>query len=202
MLKLKLLKSCIVALLFFVQLPLAAQNFLLECKGAYFRPTNERFKNIFGKGAGLFNAELTFDIGENECWYGFASVGYMSKVGRSIGLDTPTKVQIVPLAVGLKCLAPFDYGNWYVGIGFQPTHLHTSNDSPFVANTSKWGLGGITKLGVFFDMSCNFFIDVFFDYSFVKIGQEKDLQAPAGAVVPLKATISGAIFGAGLGYRF
>lgn len=174
-----------------------ARDILVEFKAAYFQPTGCTFKNIYQGGA-LYGPEVTFQFCEQSPWYGFASADFLSKSGHSLGLCTPTKVYIVPLGLGVKYFEPFCYGNWYVGLGFQPTHLKTVNCSPAVVTTSHWGFGGIFKIGAYIDLSCNFFADLFFDYSFVTVGCQQTCQE----VVAVKADISGAIFGVGIGYKF
>ncbi len=186
-----------------IQESLECRDVLLEFKGAYFLPTNSCFKNIYHGGA-LYGPELTFQFSENhERWYGFMSADFLNKCGRSIGLGNSTKVKIAALVFGVKYFVPFCYGDFYCGLGVQPTQVKTFNCSPFVvARTSQWGCGGIAKVGAYIDMSCNTFLDFFIDYSFVKVGCKNSCCNGSLAVMPLKANASGAIFGAGIGYRF
>ena len=179
------------------------RDVIVEIKGAAFVPTSCRFKEIYGKKAGEVGGEVTFQLAPcNDHWYGFASVDYFQHCGKSIGLGNPTKVEVVPLALGLKYLFPCWYGDFYVGLGFQPTHVKMINDSPFVAPcTAQWGMGGIAKFGAYFDVWCNWVLDLFVDYSFVDVHCKKLCNAPA-FVVPLKAKVDGVVVGAGLGYRF
>lgn len=190
---------------------LAARDVLLEFKAAYFKPTGKRFKHIY-KGGALYGPELTVQLSEcNENWYGFFSVDYYSKKGHSIGLGNPTKVSLLPIGIGVKYfISPcwlqnscwFGDTDFYLGLGFQPVRVHTHDFSPYVIpKITKWALGGIVKGGVYINFSCNFFLDLFIDYSFAK-AKSKETMAPTGPVIPLKSSVSGAIFGAGLGYRF
>ncbi len=180
-----------------------SRDVFLEFKGAYFLATDKCFKEIYKNGGGLYGPEVTFQLTcNNNCWYGFASADFFSKEGRTIGLCEYTKAFIVPVGLGVKYLAPFSYGTYYIGLGFQPTYLKTKNCSQYVANTSHWGFGGIAKLGAFFDLSHCFFLDLFIDYSFVKIGCKKNCANSTNFTTPVKANISGTIFGAGLAYRF
>jgi len=202
---------CIINILFaallqlcFVSAVFAHRDIILELKGAAFLSTSSHFRDIYHKAGGLGEVEVTFRLPCYTHWYGFASVGYTSENGRSIGFCSPTKVKLVPLAFGLKYVAPVCWGDVYAGLGFQPVHVRTVNCSPYVAAcTSQWGFGGVTKLGTFIDLPCNFLLDLFFDYSFVKTGCKKiRCKHTTGPVVPLKANASGAILGIGLGYRF
>lgn len=176
------------------------RDILLEFKAAYFQPTGSLFRHIYG-GSALFGPEVTFKL-KNQ-WYGFASVDYLTKNGKSLGLRTSTHVNLLPLGIGLKYLwCMNDYSQFYAGLGFQPVYVMLENCSPYVAkNQNKWGFGGIAKIGAFVDLPHHFFLDFFVDYSFVKV-PFKNSVVPAGYVQPHKANVSGAIFGAGVGYRF
>lgn len=182
-------------------MPLFCRNVLLEFKAAYFLPTNSCVRHIYGKGSILYGPEITFQLCENKNWYGFASVDFLSKKGHSLGLCNRTKMSIVPLGIGVKYFVPFCHGDFYIGLGFQPIHLKTLNCSTHaIHKTSKWGFGGIAKIGANFNLPCHFFMDLFFDYSFTRIGRDKCSVSPF--LVPLKVNMSGAIFGIGLGYNF
>lgn len=189
----------------FINLSLVARDILLEFKGAYFKPTGDRFKHIY-KGGALYGPELTVQL--SDCYenlYGFFSVDYYSKKGHSIGLATPTKINLLPIGVGLKYFFPICWCydiDFYVGLGFQPVRVHTHDLSPYVIpKITKWALGGIAKGGVYINFACNFFLDLFIDYSFARVSSQRT-QAPTEHIVPHKASVGGVIFGAGIGYRF
>jgi opacity protein-like surface antigen len=174
-----------------------AHDVILEAKGAYFLATNKTFRNIYDKGGGIYGGELTFAL--RNPWYGFASVDFFRKCGKTCNFCSPTKVSITSLALGVKYLMPFEHGDVYVGLGILPTHVKTKDCSPFVAPIlSKWGCGGIGKIGVYFNMPDNFTFNVFYNYSFVHVGCVK----PCVPTQPRRADLSGSWFGVGLGYRF
>lgn len=195
----KMLRFCLLSIV--CMQFLHARDVLLEFKGAYFLP-HACFKNIY-KGGALYGPELTGQLCEdNEHWYGFASIDGFSKHGRSIGMCLPTRATLIQLAFGLKYFVPFCYGNFYLGLGVEPVYLKTKNCLPDgIVSTSKWSCGGIAKIGTYLDLPyCDdWFIDLFIDYSFAKVGCPFKC---ADIEVPLKANVSGAIFGGGLGYRF
>lgn len=180
---------------------LMAHTVLVEFKSAYFKPSDSVVRSIYGNGAALYGPEITFQVQRNSPWYGFVSADFLSKNGNSIGLCNSTTMYLVPLAFGVKYFEPFCYGNYYGGLGFQPLHLKTVNCSTHVDPiTTKWGFGFIAKLGAYFDLSNNFFLDLFIDYSFARVGC--DSCATAGTVTHEKVNLDGVIFGAGLAYRF
>jgi hypothetical protein len=184
-------------------LPLAGKDILLEFKGAYFHPTETIFKQILEHGAALVGPEVTFSVYKNTHWYGFASVDFLSKKGRSIGLCDETTIHLIPLALGLKYFIPWCRYDFYLGVGFQPIYIRTRNCSPFVSKISAaWGYGGIAKLGVYIDLACHIVADIFVDYSFVTSTCPAVCQPENGFLLSRKANMNGIIVGVGLGYRF
>ncbi len=175
-----------------------ARDVLLEVKGSGFVPTNHLFKELYGKGVGMYGAELTGRLCKQV--YGFVGVDALHKSGFTAEFATPTKVSVINVSFGLKCLAPFEYGDFYLGLGALPVHLKTQDDSSYVPSpTSKWGCGGIVKAGLLVDLPKNLFLDFFANYSFAKVHAQAVLDAPTQAQT---AKINGCWFGLGLGYRF
>ena len=175
-----------------------AHDILLEVKAAYFLGTDRTFKNIYNNGGGIYGAELTGKMYNN--LYGFVSTDFLSKSGCTCNFNTQTQINIANIGLGLKYFVPFCYGDFYLGLGILPTHVSTFDASPYVPfKSSKWGCGGIAKVGVYFDLPHNFLLDIFFDYSFVKIPFN---CCSALYTQPHKADVSGCWFGAGFGYRF
>lgn len=184
-------------------LSLMARDIFLEFKGAYFRPTNCVFKHIYHNGGALFGPELTVQMCEDRNWYGFFSVDYFRKHGNSLGLCTPTTVQLIPIVFGAKYFFDcFECVDLYAGLGFEAMNVRTKDCSTTVQQKiSKWGYGGIAKLGAYYYLPCNFLIDLFIDYNFVNAGKDSCNNLICGTQ-RYKAHINGPIFGAGLGYRF
>ncbi|MDR3550863.1 MAG: OmpW family outer membrane protein [Candidatus Babeliales bacterium] len=199
MILLKTFRSLLVSLL--LVFPLAGRDLILEFKAAYFLPTDSDFKHIFHKGGALYGPELTVQLCSDENWYAFASFDYFQKKGNSVGLCDETSVKLIPLAFGLKYFMPAaDSFDFYAGLGFQAMNARTKNCSDFVeSKLSQWGFGGIAKAGAYYYLSHNFLIDIFVDYSFVKVGKN---DCDCTSVQSVKANVSGAIFGAALGYKF
>lgn len=190
-------KKIVVSLLCLAISTIHAHDILIEGKGAYFLPTNNLFKKIYS-GNGIYGAEVTGKLWCN--WYGFTSADFFRAEGKSIGLCNRTNIDLVNLAVGLKYLMPFCYGDFYLGLGALPVYLKTQDCSPFVVKKhTKWGCGGIVKAGVYIDLACNIFLDLFVNYSFAKL---KFKCCPSACTLLHSAKVDGAWFGAALGYRF
>ena len=170
-------------------------DFLLEGKAGYFYPTDSTIRGIIGEG-GVYSLEGNFSL--SDCLYGFVSGGYFYKSGQSTLTDSKTKVTLVPLNFGLKyfyrcfCLKP------YLGFGLNVSYLHTENDSPFVIHTrTKWDAGFIAKGGFLYDITRCFFLDVFVDYTYLKMHFKS-----GDGVIGRDADLSSVAVGGGLGYRF
>ena len=172
-----------------------AYDILLELKGAAFVPTSDVFQQIYNN-CGEFGVELTAgDLGHN--LYAFTSVDFLTKDGATVALESPTKVMKVDFALGLKYLVPFSCGDFYVGLGVQPSRLFTHNEMTLPIDQSQWSCGGIAKVGTFFDLPRSFFADIFIDYSFV------DFKSSIGLSEQFVTTaVNGCLFGIGFGYRF
>ena len=190
---------------------LAGKNILLEFNGSYFLPTNSTFKKIYHGGA-LFGPELTMQLFDDKQLYVFTGINYFQKKGKSIGLCYPTTVKLIPFVFGLKYLLPtfYNHVDFYAGLGFQAVSARIKNCTPtgpnnqFITSSSasEWGFGGILKMGAYFHLPRNFFIHTFIGYSFVRVGNNNCACLNANGSTPTKTNISGAIFGAVLGYRF
>ena len=95
-----------------------------------------------------------------------------------------------------------DAEEYLQAMGFQPVRVHTRDLSPDVIPAiTTWAMGGIVKGGAYITFNCNFFLDLIIGYSFAR-AKNNLTGAPTGSVTPLHSSVSGAIFGAGIGYRF
>ena len=179
-------------LLFLTSITIVAHDVLLEFKGAGFVPTSQPFREIYGS-AGEFGVELTAG-GLSKHLYAFSSIDFLIKNGATVELDSPTKVTVVDLAIGLKYFIPFKHGDFYFGLGAQPTRISMTDETTI--EPAQWTCGGIAKAGVIFNMPYSFFADLFVDYSFAKFNASLG-STPAGTT-----SVNGCLFGLGFGYRF
>jgi hypothetical protein len=170
-----------------------------EVKAAYFRPSDDKFRRIYNEGA-IYGGEVSCQAWKN--LYGWASANYFHKSGTSIGRagGNTTNITFVPLGLGLKYLFPIRFVDVYAGGGILSTYLHMDDHSHHVIKSnSKWGVGGIVKAGAIFNVDKHFFIDLFSDYSFMKVDFH---NTHGGKVVRHDADLSGWSIGLGIGYRF
>ncbi len=171
---------------------------LLEAKAGYFYPTNPLFKKIYS-GGGIYGLEASF-----QPWkylYPWVSGSYFSKSGNSSGGDTHTVITFFPIGYGLKYVVPCqEHIDFYLGVGGLATYLRMQDRSPHVKRTTtNWGFGGIVKTGLLFNMSNSLFVDLYSDYSFIRVDFDSDEE---DSVLRQDVSLSGFSFGVGLGYRF
>lgn len=179
---------------------LAARDIRLGFKGSYFLPTSSRFRHCY-KGSALYGPEFSIQIKECKNWYAFASLDYFKQKGRCLSLCDSTTLRMVPLALGVTynvCLCK--RVDLYTGLGFQPVYLRKKDWRGCNSSTkSFWGYGGLAKLGASIHLPCNFFGDIFFNYSFAWTSKNRFYGYSPDAK---RVNLSGAIFGARLSYRF
>ena len=186
------------AMLCFCVTPLFSREAILEFKGAYLLSVDELFRECY-KGSALYGPELSVQLKNDKNWYAFAGVDYFQQKGRCLSRCDSTKLKLLPITVGIKYCIPLCHrAHFYFGLGLQSAFIRTtSRRSCVVGKRKQWGFGGIGKMGAYIDLSHNFLLDLFFDYSFIRTD---NLYGPT--VASCRSSLHAALFGAGLGYRF
>ena len=169
-------------------------DILLEVKGSVFKPTNDTFRNIYNN-CPEFGIELTGNMFDR--LYAFASADVLRKTGETVTLDSSTQVTVANLALGVKYFVPFAHGDFYFGLGVEPTFLCTNDETPTPVKQTQWSCGGVAKSGVIVNLPRSLFMDFFFDYTFV--ASNSYTSNPAQLNI---AHLDGCLFGVGFGYRF
>ncbi|MFI5334998.1 MAG: hypothetical protein ACHQT8_07575 [Chlamydiales bacterium] len=198
MLKKALLPTTVLTLLCTVNHAQATDVFA-EVKAAYFRPTSDKFRDVYGSG-GIYGVEATCQLWKPV--YGWMSADYFYKSGHSTssGGGSSTKATLVPLAFGLKYLVPYKCTDFYLGLGPTFTYIHFTDHSPFVIrHSSKWGYGAIGKAGALLNFKKHFFLDLFTSYSYLKA---RFSNTDGGKVLRPRLDLSDWRIGAGLGVRW
>lgn len=187
-------------ILFFIlfSLQLAAIEVLTEARVGYFLPTDSQFRHVYGQDGIISGVEASFAAGRN--FYPWASINYYGNSGHSSLGHKKTHIYFIPIGAGLKYIYFWDHLGVYGGIGALPTYLHIKNNSPLLLRTQeKWGCGGIAKVGFIADRLWNFFIDLFAEYSYIKI----PFHNKHGRIAELNpANLSNFTIGGGVGYHF
>lgn len=174
-----------------------AWEVMLEGKAANLRPTSSNFREIYGNG-GIYGGEVTVPVWRNFALFGSAS--YYSKDGHSTAEHHKTKLELIPIGIGVKYFIPFDCYDFYLGAGIDILLLKTHDKAEHVRkHISKSGVGGLFKGGVVYDISENVFFDLFAEYSLKEFSGEGNHDE---RVYSIKADISNWRLGIGIGYRF
>jgi hypothetical protein len=169
-----------------------------EAKAGYFYPTSHRFRDIYSKGNGIYGVEL--NVKAYDWLYIFASGNYFVKNGHSTAEKHRTKVTLVPLALGLEYVRWHRCLGVYAGLGVTGTYLNTDDHSHYVIHSvSKWGVGGIAKLGLLVDIHKRLYLDLFTNYYYARIHFH---DTHGGKLVRNTANVGGLAAGGGLGFRF
>lgn len=188
-----ILLSLLISFLF----PIEAGNKPSDFKVAWYYPTSKNFRDIYSDAI-LYSLETNIQIWGN--FTPWLSVGYLCTSGNSIGKSDDTDLYAIPIGVGLKYFFNL-CGSFqpYLGIGPVVTYSHINNDSSFVSPTQTgWGIGGIAKSGFLTDLSDCIFLDVFLDYTYLKM----NFSHSSKKVIKRNGDLSGLSVGAGIGYRF
>lgn len=168
----------------------------IEGRVGYLYPTNHTTRDICS-GNALYSLEGNLEICNQ--FYLWASGGYFQQSGHTTGGDK-TKLEMVPIGVGIKYFFPMEPFNFYVGGGALPTYVWSHTNSSYLTSKfNKWGCGGVVKGGVLIDLSCSFFIDVFVDYMILSIKGKGSTDPLAYSV---SCNLNSVVVGAGIGYRF
>ncbi len=181
-----------------------SEAFEVEARVAYFYPQDKRIRDLYGKN-GFANYQIEAAMPLDCCcdcacnWDIFTNLGFYEKSGRTSCLDSKTKVTNWTLNFGVKrffdmceCFRP------YLGLGAGAAHVKFHDQSEFVRqHTNRWGVALLVKSGVIYDITCNFFLDAFVDYSY----EWYNFHSRSGVTVR-NVNTGGLKTGLGLGYRF
>ncbi len=183
------------------------QGWSAEFRVAYFSPDSKRFTKIYSRDLVDYQVEISKEIFTNcSLWF---DVDYLSKKGHSYPLHDHTRINLVPLALGLNYQLWCQNG-WivYVGAGGNYTHLKIHDHSHYVKeHTSKWQFGGTFKSGIK-KVFCNgITLSIFCDYFLQKFhfsGHSHCSGESSGSCTIERTSLnaSGIKAGIGLGYVF
>jgi len=179
------------------------QAFDVEARVAYFYPANDRMRDVYGKeGWAEYEIEASTPLTFNcDCtnWDAFFNASYFYKRGHSTCLHDRTTVNNWAFNFGVKryfdtcwCFRP------YLGLGVGFAHVRFHDESPFVTNKiNRWGVAVLAKSGIRYDISCNFFADLFLDYAYTGYR-----FCSGGCRSGNDVDTGGVKVGLGLGYQF
>lgn len=175
------------------------RDIIFEFKGAYFLPTNAKFRDCYA-GNALFGPELTFQFCPEKNWYGFTSIDFLLQKGRFLHSCDTSRLFLMPLALGVKYFVPCNHADFYMGLGFQADYLSKKNRNKCITfHQNIWGFGGVGKIGGYIHLPHNLELNLFFNYQFVWSHKDNFYGSKTSC---LRTNASSAVFGGSLGYKF
>lgn len=178
--------------LFLISQPVFAEieSFHIDGRVSAFFPSDKLFRKIYGDC--LVNYEI--EIGKVFCnnYELWANVGWLSKHGKSSPLLDKTRFENTTLSAGGKYIYPINAClQLYLGLGINGSFVHVHNNSHYVKrNVNKEGVGGVAKLGLYYELYDNLFLEIFSDYLYQRMHFRRNIQ------------IGGVKVGGGVGFTF
>jgi hypothetical protein len=172
----------------------------IEVKAGYFFFGSSTMRDVYDEGGIDVQLSGSYSLWK---WLGiYSSVEYFQRSGHTLNAGAPTQIQGVPISLGLKpVFSPCDWLQYYFAIGPRYVFVWSHFDSSELEkHLDQNGFGGFVNTGFNFypfDTS-DFFIDLFAEYSYVKL----DFHPHKENVYGEAAQVGGFTFGGGLGYAF
>ncbi len=183
------------------QIPFAktsSRNVVLLGDVGYFRPTKSRFRSIYGSS--LINYRVSLQVQLWKQLYALVDTNLLHKKGASIGVRNATKILLIPVDIGIKYYLPtWDWLSFYFKAAGEITGTFIENQTTFVEDVRQSSAGAVGGVGAFlsFGEEARFCLDVFADYSFVKLHTFGTATSEGG-----RTELGGLILGGGLGCKF
>lgn len=171
---------------------------LVEVRGGYFNFSNEKLRKIYKNGGLDLQLSGSFPICPYLDIYG--SVEYAERSGYSLGAHERTRIQLLPISLGIKPVLPIWCGlDLYANVGPRYFFVNQKNYSQYVdKRVHQDGLGGFVGAGILWDVFCGFTLDAFAEYSFRQLHFYPFKDNVQGHTIE----IGGYCVGLGLGYAF
>lgn len=138
----------------------------ISLRSAYFYPTARLEQKIYNS---IFDIELEgfYSLGSELGFY--LNVGYLEKNGRSDGLNLKTKIHQIPINLGIEYIYNLTQRtSFYMGLGPSLNYIYLNDKTPIEKkHVNKWCIGVNTKNGFYYDLTDQFFADVYLDYLYI-----------------------------------
>lgn len=166
-------------------------DLLVQFKPGYFYPQNNNFRKIYHGG---FIAMFEIDFPASKRLHLCVDAGYFSKNGNINSLNIKTKIDIIPIGIGLKYLIPISNSDLYIKLG--PNIVHIKVEQFYVNEKHKIfknTFGATFGAGWLFDIYKRWSGSIYSEYLFnrEKINNKTSFTYNGGLII-----------GGGLGYRF
>jgi hypothetical protein len=169
-----------------------------EIRYGYFFFTDPTLKKVYNDGAVDIQLSRSYTLRKNLQFY--TSIEYLYNHGRSLFGNQKTFIYEIAVNLGFKPVIPISsWLNFYFIPGLRYSYVHQKNESSYVDKVIRQnGLGGFIDAGFNFVFKEYFLIDLFGEYSYVKVKCHPDRTN----VYSSDTQIGGVTFGLGLGYAF
>ncbi len=196
------MKKLVLILAFFLPCYLRGIVSIEVDASAYF-PTNNTIRKIYGNVWSDFGVTIDHIYPFHKQIPNlaiFAQVDYLHSNGTSLGGNQSTKIQVIPITLGLKWIHKFQKNiECYFGVAPKYFFMKIKNNTLLVPQkTNDNGCGGYFSAGAFFYPISNLMIDLFFTYSYIKFKAPSSTPLYQGFVT----NISGFNLGGGIGWKF
>ncbi len=175
----------------------------VDVKMGYFFFASKEMRDVYDNGGLDLQLSGAYPVYDLLAVYG--SFEFMQKSGRaksSVGHGPKTSIWQIPLSFGLQYntkLCSCDTYRYYATIGPRYFFAHVHNNSSHVPSTMNAnGLGGFLNTGFLFKPREHFIIDLFGEYSYVRLHFHSSKSGTHGHTVQT----GGLTFGLGFGYTF
>lgn len=172
-----------------------------EIRVAYYHPVERKVRKIYSYAFANWQLEIGKRVTDDfQVW---AAIDTSSNHGHSLGLHDKTHLRLTNCNFGLKYLYSLDCSTEvYLGAGMNYGILRITDHSDYVReHTDQERLGGLLKAGVNYYITCNLFVDFFFDYLFQEF-KFKNSSHSDYYVERHNLQMSGYKTGVGIGYKF
>lgn len=161
-----------------------AKDVIFKLTGGYFLPAEQAFKDVYGSGLAWGGEAVVYVWTNVGFWLGG---NYFGKKGRLTFTQEETRVQVLPLGVGVKLRTSSENPGLYSGFGLRYNSFKESNP---IGALSKGGLGIVIAMGGVITILRGVVLDLSVEYSYCKM-------KPADFTI----NIGGLSVGLSLGYK-
>lgn len=174
------------------------RNYLIEIAAGYFFFSDPKMRKIYKKGG--FDLQMR---GSYPVWRWlqiYSSIEYLKVNGKSLGAYQKTRLEKIPVSLGLKAVANLSSKiQYYFTLGPRYFFVNQHNYSSYVnRNVNRNDIGGFANTGFTFSFYHGLTWDVFGEYSY----EQTHFHSSQTNVYDRSIQIGGFTFGSGLGYLF
>ena len=181
----------------------SATGYLTEIRASYFHPNSSTFRNIYSNSEILYAVEV--NIKARDKVYPWISLGYLYARGSTRPRDIASTLYIAPAAVGIKYFF-IDSSRPvrpYVGAGMLAAYANAKSKVPGASREENdTTVGAIAKTGILIDITPSVHLDLFADFTSLKVDFTHDADQAYASYLPAKSNFSGWNLGAGVVYQF